>query len=251
MSGAYTDARTKNNLCTFDGDPKADCSGLADLVETTWDDDGSGNLVPTENHDHPQDFIAARKGTRLPITPKVKLSANARYTWDAVSYKPYLQAVVAYQGSAPSDLRHAVAQTHTGTIFDPAALQGEIPSFTTLDLAFGAEFKTWTAELYVDNLSDERAQTARYIECGFCQQRPYAIVMPPRTFGVRLGTNSDFCVLGATEGGPVAGRQTSRIVLENSSAKPLSLQGNTARGNGPPVKPRFRLSSSNLDKFAV
>ncbi|MEI9906233.1 MAG: TonB-dependent receptor [Asticcacaulis sp.] len=182
VSGAYTDAKTKNNLCTFDGDTQADCSGTVTTYETLYDT-GSPVLTPTDH----QDFIAAPKGTRLPVTPKVKLSANGRYTWDG-EHKPYLQAVVAYQGSAPSDLRRAISQTFTGTIIDPNALQGELPSFTTVDLAFGAEFATWTAELYVDNLSDERAQTSRYIECGFCQQRPYAIVMPPRTVGVRIGT---------------------------------------------------------------
>lgn len=184
LSGAYTDAKIKNALCTYDGDPQPDCSGTGTTVETTWDDEGH----PVVDTEHPQDFIAARKGTRLPITPKVKLSANARYTWDSLSYKPYLQAVMAYQSSAPSDLRHAVTQTFTGIVIDPARLQGDIPSFTTLDLAFGADFGRWSAEIYADNVTDERAQTARYIECGFCQQRPYAIVMPPRTVGVRLGT---------------------------------------------------------------
>ncbi len=183
VSGAWTDAKISNNLCTFDGDTKADCSGTVTTYETLYDT-GSPVLTPTDH----QDFIAAKKGTRLPITPKVKLSANARYTWDVGSYKPYLQAVVAYQSSAPSDLRHFVAQTFTGTIIDPAALQGDIPAFTTLDLSLGADFGRWNAELYIDNLTDERAETARYIECGFCQQRPYAIVMPPRTVGIRLGT---------------------------------------------------------------
>ena len=183
LSGAYTDAKISNALCTYDGDTAPDCSGTGTTVQTTWDDEGN----PVVDTEHPQDFIAAKKGTRLPITPKVKLSANARYTWDS-KYKPYLQGVVAYQSSAPSDLRHAVAQTFTGIIIDPAALQGDIPSFTTLDLALGADFGRWNAELYIDNVTDERAETARYIECGFCQQRPYAIVMPPRTIGVRLGT---------------------------------------------------------------
>ena len=41
---------------------------------------------------------------------------------------------------------------------------------------------------YVDNVTDTRAQTSRYDECGSCQQRPYAIVMRPLTIGVRLGT---------------------------------------------------------------
>ena len=182
LSGAYTDAKTKNNLCTFDGDSQADCSGTVTTYETLYDS-GSPVLTPTDH----QDFIAAKKGTRLPITPKVKLSANGRYTWDG-EHKPYIQGVVAYQSSAPSDLRHVVAQTFTGILIDPAKLQGEIPAFTTVDLSFGADFGRWTTELYIDNLTDERAQTARYIECGFCQQRPYAIVMPPRTVGIRLGT---------------------------------------------------------------
>ena len=182
-SGAFTDARTKSDLCTYQSDPEPDCSGKATLVETTYGSEG-----PDVNTTHPQDFVAAPKGTRLPVTPRVKLAGTARYAWTAGDYKPYVQAVVAYQSSASTDLRTAISQTYTGTILNPAALQGDLPAFTTVDLALGADYKTWTIEFYIRNAGDERAQVSRYEECGMCQQRPYAVVMTPRTFGIRLGS---------------------------------------------------------------
>ena len=182
-NAAFTDAKITRNLCTFDGDPNKDCSGIVDTVQTVYTS-GSPVVQTTPN----QDFIAAPKGTRLPVTPKFKMSSTARYSWTAGRYNPYVQGVLTYQDSAASDLRTAITQTHTGDTINPAFLEGPIPSSMTLNLAAGAEWSTYTFEIYIDNVTDARAQTARYDECGSCQQRIYAIVMRPMTVGVRLGS---------------------------------------------------------------
>ena len=178
-AGAFTDARTTQNLCTFDGDPDPNCAGDVVTIETI-----TNVVTPTHN----QDFIAAPKGTRLPITPKVKLSATARYSWTVGKYSPYWQLGLAYQSSASSDIRTHILQIHTGNDQNPAALTGRLAAYTTVNLAFGAEWDKWTAELYIENLTDERGQLARYQECGECFQRPYIITNTPRTLGVRLGS---------------------------------------------------------------
>ncbi len=93
LAGAYTDAKTLQNLCDVD-DPTFACAG-------------------------PDNGIAAPVGTRLPITPKWKLSGTARYTIESGSAKYYGQVNAAYQGAASSDIR-----------VGPAAVIGSLPAFT-------------------------------------------------------------------------------------------------------------------------
>ena len=60
--------------------------------------------------------------------------------------------------------------------------------YTTIDFAIGASWDSWTAELFLANLTDERAQLGRYQQCGSCYERNYVITNTPRTFGFRLGS---------------------------------------------------------------
>ena len=162
-SGSYTDAKTTKNLCLAD-DPTFVCSTA------------SGNLV------------SAPKGTRLPITPQVKLNGTARYTVPVGEAKLFGQAVVAYQSSASSDIRTAIFETGTGNIINPAALLGRLKAFTTADFSLGAEFKNFSIEVFLENAFDARGQLSRFQECGSCGQRPYIVPIRPQTAGIRLGS---------------------------------------------------------------
>jgi iron complex outermembrane recepter protein len=150
-SGAYTDAKTDTNLCAI-ADPTFACTGV-------------GNS------------ISAPSGTRLPVTPKTKLSVTGRYEWAVGDYQPYTQLVLSHRGSASTDIRTAAA-----------ASLGRLPSATTMDFAIGSMWKDWMAELFVSNLTDERAQFTRFQQCGNCSLRSYAVVETPRTIGVRIGS---------------------------------------------------------------
>ena len=99
-TGAYTHAKTQGNICdqSLVVDPSPDCSG-------------------------PDDSITIPSGSRLPITPKFKGSVTARYTWPILTGNAHVQGVVAYQGSAPSDLNPA-----------QNALIGNIKASTVVDL---------------------------------------------------------------------------------------------------------------------
>ena len=163
-SGSYTDAKTTKNLCLFD-DPTFTCA-----------DTGNGNM------------ISAPKGTRLPITPKVKLNGTARYTVPMGDAKIYGQGVVSYQSSASSDIRTAIYETFSGNVISPAAQLGELKAFTTANFALGAEFKNFDIELFIENAFDTRGQLSRFQECGSCGQRPYIVPNRPQTVGVRLGS---------------------------------------------------------------
>lgn len=168
VAGAYTDAKTRQNLC-LQADPTFQCTGTLD----------SGN----------PNIVSAPAGTRLPITPQFKINGTARYTAAVgTASKVYVQALVAYQSSASSDIRTAVYETGTNAIVNPAALLGRLQAYTTGNLAVGAEIgSNYTIELFATNLWDERGQISRFLECGSCYQRPYIVPITPRTIGIRAG----------------------------------------------------------------
>ncbi len=158
-SGAYTDARTTQNLCAAD-DPTFTCTSS---------------------------FVESPKGTRLPVTPQFKANATARYTFPIGSNDAFVQAVVAHQSSASSDLRKAIVQTGTGNIVDPGALLGRIRASTTADFSIGTKLSDFSLEAFIENAFDERAEQSRFQECGSCSQRPYVVYSRPRTIGIRAG----------------------------------------------------------------
>ncbi|MDB5674272.1 MAG: TonB-dependent receptor [Sphingomonas bacterium] len=154
-SGAYTDARTRQNLCTYD-DPAYTCTNI---------DAATLKL----------NSVSAAKGTRLPVTPRFKASANARYTMPVGSGNGYIQALVNHQSSASTDIR---------TVNN--AITGQLAAFTTADFRVGYDWGNYSAELFVQNAFDERGQLSRAVQCSICT-RTYAVTTTPRTIGFKVG----------------------------------------------------------------
>ena len=170
-AAAYTDAKTKGNICTIAIDPDPNCLGVVEV--------NPGNFV--------QDFVAAPSGTRLPITPKFKATATARYSWPAwADVKAHVQGGITYRGSAPSSLRTAIALIGTGEIVDPNVFQGRLHAATLVDLFAGLDWPRWNLELFGTNIFDKRIDISRQTACGSCTR---ALVVPgrPRTIGIRAG----------------------------------------------------------------
>ena len=179
IAAAYTDAKTRKNLCAYE-DTSFECT-----------EPGASGQV---------NYISSAAGRRLPITPKFKISGTARYTAEVASNtKAYGQVNVSYQSSATSDVRDRV---FIGTYLDnedpavvndpannysPAEAIGELPAFATVNLAFGIDWDKVNIELFASNLFDERGQVARFLQCGACGQRPYVVPIQPRTIGLRAG----------------------------------------------------------------
>ncbi len=145
-AGAYTDARTRTELCD-----SVDCTA-----------EGAKVLAPA--------------GTRLPITPRFKISGTARYAVPIGTVRAYVQGLIAHQSSASSDLR-----------IDKATALGRLEPYTSASLSVGGEVANYTFELFVRNLWDERGQISRFQQCGACDQRPYVVPIAPRTIGIRAG----------------------------------------------------------------
>ena len=176
-TAAYTDAKTRGNISNIFGDTSADCTGVAG------------------------DFITAPSGTRLPVTPKFKGSATARYTWPMWSeVHAHVQGVVSYQSSAPSSLRTQIALVGPDAasfcaaagaltplgLCNPNLFQGKLHAATLVDLFAGLDWPTWNIEIFGTNIFDKRNDLSRFTACGSCTR---ALVVPgrPRTIGIRAG----------------------------------------------------------------
>jgi outer membrane receptor protein involved in Fe transport len=159
-AAAYTDAKTKGNVC-------------GDFSDTTSDCSLSFNSVPS--------------GTRLPVTPKFKGSATARYSFPAWGeVKAHVQGGIAYKGSARASLRSLQLQTGTFILVDPNDYLGRIHSSTVVDLFAGLDWPKWNVEAFVTNLFDSRDELSRGTNCGSCTR---TLIVPgrPRTIGIRAG----------------------------------------------------------------
>ena len=155
-AGAYTDAKAAQNICNASTDLTPDCTGL----------DSKGN----------PDVVIAARGTRLPVTPKFKATATARYSWPMMTdAKAHIQAGVSYQSAAEAGLRSS-----------DVALLGKLPAYALADAAAGIDWKSFNVELFVSNMFDKRNQLTRFVACSICTR---VLVVPgtPRTIGLRAG----------------------------------------------------------------
>jgi iron complex outermembrane receptor protein len=117
-------------------------------------------------------------GTQLPITPKWKINATARYEFDFYGFKAHVQGSTVHESGEWPDLR--ILQR---------SILGESQPFTTFDFNTGIDEDGWNAEFYITNVTDQRAQLGRYGECApqTCGFEPYILVTQPRTFGIKFG----------------------------------------------------------------
>lgn len=84
-------------------------------------------------------------GSQLPLTPKFQGNLRGRYEWAlSPAVDAFVQAGGRYAGKAYSSL--------------VADQRREQDSYAVFDIAAGASFDNWRAEVFVDNVTDERAQ---------------------------------------------------------------------------------------------
>ncbi|MDJ0879173.1 MAG: TonB-dependent receptor [Halieaceae bacterium] len=124
--------------------------------------------------------IEISDGTELPIVPDWTASANFSYTFDAQLFNatPYFLGSYTYTGESINSLAGVEASSFS---FPPR----EQDSWYTVDLQFGLETETWTAALFVDNVTDEDAEL--FFNNRWSQQR--LSTLQPRTYGFNLRYN--------------------------------------------------------------
>ncbi len=122
--------------------------------------------------------LRAPAGTELPVTPDFKANLTARYEFNLANWNAFVQGTLVHQSDSGIDLRT-----------DEAAILGRLPLYTTFDVSGGIAFGNASLDLYIDNVSDERAIITRYAECAtpVCGGQPYDVPNQPRTIGVRFG----------------------------------------------------------------
>lgn len=153
-SGTYVNARTTQNLCNLDEEEQVvhNCAA-ADLT--------------------------APSGTQLPVTPKLKGNATARYKFKVGDYESFVQGTVIHQGSSTSQLQQT----------SPYNLEPNLPKFTTFDFSTGTGMHDWHVEAYVENLFDKQGQLGRIAQCAdaYCYQNSRIYPIKPMNFGVKFG----------------------------------------------------------------
>ena len=118
-------------------------------------------------------------GTQLPVSPKFKANATARYEFPLGPAKAHLQASVVGQTMAWADLR----------IYERGLL-GQQKGYTTADFVAGVAMNSWTVDLSLTNAFDELADTYRTAECDVAHCAKfglyYAYPIRPRTLALRV-----------------------------------------------------------------
>jgi iron complex outermembrane receptor protein len=154
-SGTYVNARTTQNLCNLN--------------------------VVTEQvvHDCAPADLTAASGTQLPVTPKLKGDANARYKFNVADYLSFVQATVIHQGSSTSQLQQTA----------PYNLEPNLPKFTTFDFSAGTGRNNWHLETYIENAFDKQGQLGRISQCGvaYCYVNSRIYPIKPMNFGIKFG----------------------------------------------------------------
>ncbi|MEO0061604.1 MAG: hypothetical protein RLZZ08_164 [Pseudomonadota bacterium] len=129
VAGSYNDAKITEPFCQ--------------IASATFN-----CAVPVDNAE------LAPAGSRLPLVPKFKGNAVARYEFPAGGWKAHVQGALAYVGNRTSDLRVV-----------EGAIKGPLASYTSVDLSLGAKRGPYRVELFATNLFDSRGVIGTGLQC--------------------------------------------------------------------------------------
>ena len=112
-----------------------------------------------------------RRGDELAYAPEFQGTLRARYEWDLSNTNliAHVMPMLSFSSGSFSDI--------------VTINRDDMDSWTIVGLAAGVTADQWSAELFADNLTDERAEVAR----DFVFDRQRVTYSRPRTIGVRLG----------------------------------------------------------------
>jgi outer membrane receptor protein involved in Fe transport len=125
----------------------------------------------------PVDGPEAPKGTRLPVTAKVKGNLTGRYNFEALGPGGYFQGSLFFEGRRTSDLR-----------VETNAILGDLPGYNTVDLSTGFKHDLWSFDFYLNNAFDNAGQLVHFAQCSesICAEQIYSVPTQPRTIGMRV-----------------------------------------------------------------
>jgi len=164
---AYIDSELTSPYCGF-ADPVTLEPVAVDPCPDPFDVDEDG--VTTETPE-------AREGTPLPVTPEWKGNLTIRQEFPLGDFDSFWRASYIYKGSSRADLRDEANE-----------ILGEQPSYDLLDFSLGLSRDSYSVELFVNNVTDERNVLYRYVQCAesICGDQPYISSTAPRTIGLKF-----------------------------------------------------------------
>jgi iron complex outermembrane receptor protein len=166
-SFTFLDPRLTENICGKIG--VTECPG----PNATVNDGGPQPFTGTP-------FIGplAPAGTNLPVTPKFKANAVARYQFDEVAgWKPFGQVSFVYQ-----------TQTSPLLLLNQLQNVGMQPAYGLIDLALGVHQDKTMVQLFVTNVADRRAELTRFNQTNPSNDnQTYIIPAQPRTIAIKFG----------------------------------------------------------------
>lgn len=165
------------NLFFSDNAANAEVLGLeADFIYAPFSVPGltvSGaiSLLDTEITDVLTPTNDVRQGDSLAYAPELQANLQTRYEWDISNLTAHVMPHVAYADESFTDII--------------TINRLKLESWVLFGFTAGVSGEQWTAELYVDNLFDERAE----LSGNFVNDRARISYARPRTGGVRLTYN--------------------------------------------------------------
>ena len=166
------------NLFFSDNAANAEVSGLeADMIWVPEAVDGltisAGiSMLDTEITETLTASNDVVKGDSLAFAPELQANIQARWEWETSNgMTAHVMPHMAHSGDSYSDIIR-INRDH-------------IDSWTMLGLTAGVTTDSWGAEMFIDNLTDERAELSR----GYTYDRSRVSYAAPRTMGVRMTYN--------------------------------------------------------------
>jgi iron complex outermembrane receptor protein len=133
---------------------------------------GAFSLLDTEITDVLTPTNDVRRGDSLAFAPEFQTTLRARYTWDlANGMRAHVMPHLAYSDESFSDIITINRQT--------------LDSWLMLGFTAGLSTTQWTAEVFVDNLTDEAAE----LSMNFVNDRDRVTLARPMTGGLRFTYN--------------------------------------------------------------
>ena len=135
---------------------------------------GSFSILDTEITDVLVPTNDVREGDSLAFAPELQATVRARYTWELTNgLRAHVMPHLAYSDESYSDIITINRQV--------------IDSWLMLGVTAGVSNNQWTAELFVDNLTDEAAE----LSTNFVNDRNRVTLARPMTAGLRFSYNFD------------------------------------------------------------
>ncbi|HET6629342.1 MAG TPA: TonB-dependent receptor [Woeseiaceae bacterium] len=119
----------------------------------------------------------APAGTEMPFVPEFQFTSIGRYSMDFGDLPGYVQAAVSYTGDSWNNLEIADRSKQDG--------------YMLLNLSTGIQADNWTLDLFINNVTDERAQIFFYQPSYPTLIDSRTVTNRPRSIGIRFGQSFD------------------------------------------------------------